>query len=610
MEIFVANEIQNAFNTAFADGPSETPLAVSKPAVRTVVGGTVQAQFDDLAERISNVATVTASGASWKTAVTLATTGNITLSGEQTIDGVLTSSTPILVKNQSTGAQNGIYTTAAGAWVRRSDADAAAEIVAAAVFVRSGTANGGKQFVCSTPAPITLGTTVLTFIEMADQSALNANLSSLEGEVDTALLPRTNLTTEDLDTMTATGLYRQPLDANATLARHYPDTRAGTLEVVGIGDYIVQTYTTWFGKRFWRTKLGAFAWQGWYENARAADIANVLAARNNLTTEDLNAVTTTGLYRQAGDVNAILERNYPDTRSGMLEVVTIGNFTTQLYTTWFGRRFWRTRYSTFDWLSWSETARMTDINQPYFGKTIAWIGDSIVEGNSYPTTIGQNLGATVHKFGFGSCTMSKNPGSPDGYDKMTMYRMATAIASGDFSEIINGAEWVRDNTTPSDDNTAQANAMAALDWSTVDYLVIAFGTNDYASPTPLGSSLTPDAAGETFMGALVYAIETIQQAYPRIQILLTGMSWRTRYFSVTPELNSDTVPDAQGKYLIDYQDALLSAGEKYRIPAYDHYRKSGINAFTYTHYLDDGVHPNTNGVALWVKKFSAFLLSS
>jgi hypothetical protein len=55
--------------------------------------------------------------------VAVATTGNITLSGEQTIDGVLTSASRVLVKDQTDPKENGIYLSGAGAWARAEDMD-------------------------------------------------------------------------------------------------------------------------------------------------------------------------------------------------------------------------------------------------------------------------------------------------------------------------------------------------------------------------------------------------------------------------------------------------------------------------------------------------------
>src|SRR5690606_26637671 len=65
-----------------------------------------------------------------KASVRVATTGNISLSGLQTIDGVvLGAGDRVLVKNQSNAAQNGIYVAVSGAWARSEDANAWAELV-------------------------------------------------------------------------------------------------------------------------------------------------------------------------------------------------------------------------------------------------------------------------------------------------------------------------------------------------------------------------------------------------------------------------------------------------------------------------------------------------
>lgn len=191
----MANEIFNEFKSAWrlyvTDGvPSSGKNKPNKTDIFEV-GRVVQEQVDLLAteidttaanleDQIDEIAAVVAAGTQWVDPVSVATTANVTLSGEQTIDGVLTSGSRILVKNQSAAAQNGIYLTGVGAWSRTGDADAASELVGLAVFVSGGTANGGKQFICTTKAPITVGTTALSFKEFSNQQALNSSLASLQ----------------------------------------------------------------------------------------------------------------------------------------------------------------------------------------------------------------------------------------------------------------------------------------------------------------------------------------------------------------------------------------------------------------------------------------------
>lgn len=103
-------------------------------------------------------------GLDWKDSVRAATTGSITLSGTQSVDGVtLVAGDRVLVKDQASAA-NGIYVVAAGAWSRSADADASAEVTPGlAVSVEEGTTNGDKSFILTTNAPITVGTTTLSF---------------------------------------------------------------------------------------------------------------------------------------------------------------------------------------------------------------------------------------------------------------------------------------------------------------------------------------------------------------------------------------------------------------------------------------------------------------
>jgi hypothetical protein len=107
----------------------------------------------------------------WKRPVRVATTANGTLvtafEAGDTIDSVvLAEGDRILLKNQTAGAENGIYTVnASGAPTRATDMDADAEVRGAVVYVIAGTANGGKAFRNTNTAVPTLGTTALTFAE-------------------------------------------------------------------------------------------------------------------------------------------------------------------------------------------------------------------------------------------------------------------------------------------------------------------------------------------------------------------------------------------------------------------------------------------------------------
>ncbi len=107
-----------------------------------------------------------AAGYKWKEPVRAATTANITLSGEQTIDGVaVVAGDRVLVKNQGTGSANGIYVAASGSWTRAADFDANSEVLGASMFVSEGTTNGNSVWVMTTDGPITVGTTALVFTQ-------------------------------------------------------------------------------------------------------------------------------------------------------------------------------------------------------------------------------------------------------------------------------------------------------------------------------------------------------------------------------------------------------------------------------------------------------------
>lgn len=94
-----------------------------------------------------------------------ATTGNITLSGPQVIDGIaVIAGNTVLVKNQTTGSQNGVYTVAAGAWTRSTTFNDLTEVVQGVIVnVAGGSTNANTHWQLTTGGVITIGVTTLTF---------------------------------------------------------------------------------------------------------------------------------------------------------------------------------------------------------------------------------------------------------------------------------------------------------------------------------------------------------------------------------------------------------------------------------------------------------------
>lgn len=116
----------------------------------------------------------------WKHFAELATTANITLSGNQTIDGVSTANNMrVLVKNQSTASQNGMYTASSGAWSRASDLDLGSGELdnGAVIYVRRGTANANTLWHLTTAPPITVGTTAQTYEQLGGSVSVSSRLS-------------------------------------------------------------------------------------------------------------------------------------------------------------------------------------------------------------------------------------------------------------------------------------------------------------------------------------------------------------------------------------------------------------------------------------------------
>jgi len=128
-----------------------TPTASSDAANKSYVDGVAQ-------------------GLNVKGSVVAATTANITLSGAQTIDGVsIVAGNRVLVKNQSTASNNGIYVASASTWARSTDEPTPTQ--GDFTFVEQGTVNAAQGWILAN------GTTTWTQFSAAGEYTAGTGIS-------------------------------------------------------------------------------------------------------------------------------------------------------------------------------------------------------------------------------------------------------------------------------------------------------------------------------------------------------------------------------------------------------------------------------------------------
>ena len=168
------NEQSPVTNATIANPVADATLAFDGTTGAIKAG----ASIGDIANAAANATAAAASAATASAASTaaqaanggigrvarLATAGNVTLSGLQTIDGVVgADGDRIFVRGQSTAAQNGIYIMASGAWTRATDANTWSSFVGMLCTITEGSARKNHVYISLVTQGGTLGTTPITF---------------------------------------------------------------------------------------------------------------------------------------------------------------------------------------------------------------------------------------------------------------------------------------------------------------------------------------------------------------------------------------------------------------------------------------------------------------
>lgn len=226
------------------------------------------------------------------------------------------------------------------------------------------------------------------------------------------------------------------------------------------------------------------------------------------------------------------------------------------------------------------------VNEPLLsGRKVVVFGDSLIgmtrDQTSVPAYAAAYTGAKVYNVGFGGCRMSKHPSN--GYAAFSMWALADAVASGDY------ATQEAQAPSGSDYFASQLDVLKSIDFTSVDAIVIHYGTNDFAANVPLDDSANL-LSTDTVCGALRYSIKKVLTAFPKIKIFVSLPLYRT-----WSGVGAETYKNTLEKTLPEYDSAMKTVAEEHNLPTIDGYKRLGVNAVNASAYLSDGTHLNDFG---------------
>lgn len=268
--------------------PLNSPVFTGAPSMPTGSIGVTQTAGDSTTALATTAFVQTAvanasAGLDPKGSVKAASTGNLTLSAPQTVDGIaLIAGDRVLVKDQSTASANGIYVVAAGAWTRATDMDAWAEVPSAFCFVEQGTVNADTGWVCTADQGGTLGSTNITWAQFSGGGSITAGTGMTK-------------TGNTLDVVGTAGRITALADSIDIDAAYVGQTSITTVGTIGTGTWNATTITVGRGGTGATTLTGYIKGSGTNPLTASATIPSTdITGLGTMSTQNANAVAITG----------------------------------------------------------------------------------------------------------------------------------------------------------------------------------------------------------------------------------------------------------------------------------------------------------------------------
>lgn len=229
---------------------------------------------------------------------------------------------------------------------------------------------------------------------------------------------------------------------------------------------------------------------------------------------------------------------------------------------------------------------ISELRRKFEDKTIIWLGDSIhayatPDGVTIPYLFQHHSGAKCHNWCQGGMTMAKT--GVANYDPYSGVGMVDALVSCDFTD--QEAYASEDHGTEQGNFTEQVAEMKTIDMSDVDAIILEFGTNDAMKLVTLdneSNALDTTTTG----GALRYMIKALQTAYPNLKIAVCNVQRMSGYADAEHQQPYDSK---------NQNEVIESVCAELSVPVIDLYNLLGINDYTSSTLLSDGLHRSHKG---------------
>ena len=244
--------------------------------------------------------------------------------------------------------------------------------------------------------------------------------------------------------------------------------------------------------------------------------------------------------------------------------------------------------------------------------TVVMLGDDSLkdysDGSGIPALVTKSTNATTYTCSFPDMTIATKNMEFDvtyGYDAFSFYYAALCISKNDYA-------FLRDvlPTLPQTDRIADyesaLSTLEAIDFNTVDILVISCGAQDYLKGHTQVNTLFPEAyISNSYVDSIMQGIDWIRAAYPQIQFVIMSPTFCYYVEEDGSYSNCDVRKTDDNGTLADYMISAKSAAVQRNATYLDNYWGIDISADNAEKYLTDSTtYPNATGRKLIADKLA------